>query len=97
VNLAALYFPWLEIVCAACLLFIPRFRIPALWVVLFLLIGFTAAIAINLWRGSEFGCGCFGRGMSDEPLGGLHLVRNAGLIALVVLGLVARRKSMVAE
>jgi putative oxidoreductase len=92
VNLAALYLPWLELVCAVCLLFIPRYRSAALWIVLILLAGFTAAIGINLWRGSVFGCGCFGRGAADEPMNWLSLLRNTGLISLVVLALVARRK-----
>lgn len=93
VNIAALYLPWLELVCAGCLLFIPRYRSAALWIVLLLLAGFTAAIGINLWRGSAFGCGCFGRGAADEPLSWLSLLRNAGLICLVVLALLARNKS----
>lgn len=91
VNLTALYIPWLEIVCAACLLFIPPYRVAALWIILFLLIAFTAAIAFNLWRGSVFGCGCFGRGASDMPLSWMHLVRNAGLIGMAGLGLAARK------
>ena len=62
VNPAAIYLPWLEAVCAVCLLFIPRFRPAALWIVLVLLVLFTAAIGISLIRGSAFGCGCFGRG-----------------------------------
>jgi putative oxidoreductase len=93
VNLAALYLPWLELVCAVCLLFIPRYRSAALWIVLILLAGFTAAIGINLWRGSVFGCGCFGRGAADGPMNWLSLLRNTGLISLVVLALVARKKA----
>ena len=34
VNAAALYFQWLEMVCAFCLLFIPRYRVAALWITL---------------------------------------------------------------
>lgn len=91
VNVVALYLPWLEMVCAACLLFIPRYRMAALWIVLVLLLGFTMAIGINLWRGSAFGCGCFGRGAADQPLSWLSLLRNAGLICLVILALLARK------
>ncbi len=93
VNLAALYIPWLELVCAGCLLVLPRYRSAALWIVLVLLLGFTLAIGINLWQGSVFGCGCFGRGASDQPLSWLHLVRNAGLIGLAGLALLAGKKS----
>ena len=93
VNIVALYLPWLELVCAVCLLFIPRYRSASLWIILILLAGFTAAIGINLWRGSVFGCGCFGRGAADQPLSWLSLLRNAGLICLVVLALLARNRS----
>ncbi len=92
VNFAALYLPWLELVCAVCLLFIPRYRGAALWIVLILLAGFTAAIGINLWRGSVYGCGCFGRGAADQPLSWLSVARNTGLILLVTLALVARKR-----
>lgn len=92
VNFAALYLPWLEIVCAVCLLFIPRYRSAALWIVLILLAVFTAAIGINLWRGAAFGCGCFGRGAADQPLSWLSAARNTGLMLLVTLALLARKR-----
>lgn len=93
VNFFALYMPWLEVVCAFCLLFVPCLRIAALWIVFVLLVMFSAAIAINLWRGSVFGCGCFGRGSMDDPLNWMHLMRNIGLIVLVVAALVARKRA----
>lgn len=93
VNLIALYLPWLELTSAVCLLFIPRYRPAALWIMLVLLFGFTAAIGINLWRGSVFGCGCFGRGLSDQPISWLNIANNAGLMLLIALALVAQRKS----
>jgi hypothetical protein len=92
INFAALYLPWLEAVCAFCLLLVPRLRIPALWVVLALLILFTLALGINLWRGSVFGCGCFGRGSLEDPISILHLVRNAALIFLAAIALLCRNK-----
>ncbi|MCP4214895.1 MAG: hypothetical protein GY765_09570, partial [bacterium] len=52
--------PWIELICALSLLCIPKFRIPALWISLFLLFSFTVAILINLLRGQEIHCGCFG-------------------------------------
>ena len=91
VNPVAIYLPWLELVCGVCLI-IPRYRIAALWIVLVLLLGFTAAMGINLWRGTAFGCGCFGRGAADEPLGWVSLTRNAGLVLLAAMALFARRK-----
>ncbi len=92
VNIAALYFPWLEAVCALCLLFAPRYRVASLWIVLVLLILFTGAIAINLWRGSSFGCGCFGHGAADQPMSWINLLRNTGLVCLCGLALVAQKK-----
>lgn len=92
VNPAAIYLPWLELVCAGCLLFFPRLRTAALWIVLGLLILFTGAVGINVWRGSVFGCGCSGRGAAEEPLGWVHLARNLGLIGLVVLARLARKR-----
>ncbi len=87
VNLAAIYLPWLEMVCVLSLLFVPRFRVAALWIVLLLLSIFTVGIAINLFRGTAFGCGCFGQGAKDDPLSWVHVARNLGLIALTVLAL----------
>ncbi len=93
INPVALFVPWLELVCVACLLFVPRYRVAALGIILALLSVFTVAICVNLWRGSVFGCGCFGRGATDDPLSWLHVVRNLGLILLAVLALVARKKT----
>lgn len=95
VNIAALYLPWLEMVCAVCLLFIPRYRIAAMWIVLILLAGFTAAIGINLWRGSMFGCGCFGRGAADQPLSWISIVRNGALILLILLGMLCKKRTRI--
>jgi len=95
VNITAIYLPWLEMVCAACLLLVPRYRIASLWIALFLLVGFSALIGLNLWRGSVFGCGCFGRGAADQPLSWLSLLRNAGLIGLVILALLSRSRGYV--
>lgn len=93
VNPVALWLPWLEMVCAVSLLFIPRYRVAALWTALVLLLVFTAAIALNMLRGSAFGCGCFGAAATDDPLGAIELLRNGGLIALALLALHAGRKA----
>lgn len=95
VNIIALYLPWLEMGCSACLLFVPRYRIAAMWIVLILLAGFTAAIGINLWRGSMFGCGCFGRGAADQPLSWISIVRNGALILLILLGMLCEKRTRI--
>ena len=51
VNIGSLYFQWLEVVCALCLIFAPKLRRAVLWITLVLLILFTGAIGINLMRG----------------------------------------------
>lgn len=92
VNLTAIYLPWLEVVSAACLLFVPRLRVAALWIILLLLIGFTIGIGINLVRGASFGCGCFGFSADERPLDFFHIVRNSALMILVVLALISHRR-----
>ncbi len=92
VNLTALYIPWLEIVCAVCILFVPRWRIPALCIVLWLVVAFTVAIGLNLWRGSVFGCGCFGRGSLDKPMSWLNIAHNICLMLLIGLAFVSRKR-----
>lgn len=93
VNLAALWMPWLELVCAFCLLFVPKFRVAALWIALVLLILFTGGIAVNLIRGSAFSCGCFSSSPAAKPMDWLSVWRNIALTLLVLLALVALRKS----
>jgi putative oxidoreductase len=92
VNAVAIYLPWLEAVCAVCLWFVPKYRVAALWIVLVLLAVFTSAIAINLLRGSAFGCGCFGSSSTDTPMSWMNVARNVGLVLLALLALVAAKK-----
>jgi putative oxidoreductase len=92
VNMASLYFQWLEVACAACLLFIPKYRVAALWIALVLLVLFTGGIAINLLRGSSFSCGCFSNSPIARPMDWLNVARNIALMALAGLALLAREK-----
>jgi len=91
VNIAAVYFAWLEAICALCLLAIPRFRAPALWITLVLLVIFSGGLIINLLRDSSFGCGCFSASPLAKPMSWLNVGRNGGLILLVAMALVAQR------
>ena len=93
VNAVSLYIPWLELGCGVCLLFIPKYRVAALWISLGLLVLFPAGIAINLIRGSAFGCGCFSHSPAARPMDGLGVARNIELMLLALLALHARRKS----
>lgn len=81
INVLAVFLPWLEVVCAAALLFRPRLRTGALVLVLLMLAVFTTAISINLYRGIDIACGCFSVNAAKGHLGWLSLVRNVALIA----------------
>jgi hypothetical protein len=45
----------------------------------------TAGVAVAVRRGVTAPCACFGSG-SRSPLSGVHLARNAGLLAVLVAG-----------
>ncbi len=92
VNAASLYFQGLEMVCALCLLFIPRYRVAALRVALGLFALFAVAIAVNLWRGTPFGCGCFGSSPLAPPMDWLGVARDLALMGICVLGIVSRKR-----
>ena len=94
VNPVALFIPWLELVTALALLFVPRLRVAALGVAMGLLLLFTAGIAINLLRGNLVGCGCFSNSPTAAPMSWLSVARNTGLFLLTVLALLARRRAV---
>lgn len=87
VNLMALMLSWLELVCAVCVLSVPKMRKPALMILLVLLLIFTGVIVVNILRGIQVACGCFDTSPLAKPLGWLNVLRNVGLILLAVLGL----------
>lgn len=93
VNIIALYLPWLEFVCAICLLFAPRYRVAALTVVLLLLTAFTYGIILNLLRGTNFSCGCFTTSPLARPMSWLSVARNGALMALVLMALFSHKKA----
>jgi hypothetical protein len=47
----------------------------------------AAGVAVVMRRGTRARCACFGSG-SGRPLGGVHLIRNVGLLAVIAAGLV---------
>ena len=81
INALAVFLPWLEMVCAVALVFVPRYRSGALVLILLMLAVFTTAISINLYRGIDIACGCFSVNAAKGHLGWLSLVRNTALIA----------------
>jgi hypothetical protein len=93
VNAVSLYVQWVEIVCAVILLFVPKYRVAALWIVLILLAMFTSGIIVNLAHDSSFSCGCFSSSPLAKPMDWLNVARNVGLIALVILALLSGFRS----
>jgi fatty-acid desaturase len=80
INALAVFLPWLEMVCAAALLFVPRLRSGAFVLIILMLLVFTTAISINLYRGIDIACGCFSVNAAKGHLGWLSLVRNTALL-----------------
>lgn len=80
INVLAVFLPWLELVCAISLCVIPRLRRGALILVILMLIIFTAAISINLYRGIDIACGCFSVNAAKGHLGWLSLLRNTTIL-----------------
>lgn len=84
VNIAAIYLPWLEAACAVALVALAPLRRGALlWVAAMLLL-FTGAMGINLYRGVNIACGCFSVS-GGESMSWLNITRNIGLLLLVAL------------
>lgn len=81
VNIAAIYLPWLELVCAICLLLAPRSRQAAYALLATLMLLFTVATAFNLLRGISTPCGCFGS--SDSPATWWTVGRNCLILTLI--------------
>lgn len=95
-HLIAAVVPALELVAAVSLLVGWRVRGAAL-LLGGLLLGFTGLLALALARGLDLDCGCFGGAAQVDPVGPLHLLRNAGLLALVAVLLVVTRRAAVVD
>lgn len=84
INPLAIILPWLEVM-AVLSLFIRRLRLAGGAILIGLLLVFIAAVGSALVRGLDISCGCFSTGPDAAKIGWTHLLRNAGLIVLVVL------------
>lgn len=78
---AGVYLPWLELACAAAILFRWRER-GALALLLMLCVLFSLALASAWWRGLDITCGCFGHTGAATGL-------PVGLARSVILGMIA--------
>ncbi len=82
VNVTAIFMPWLEIVCALALLFIPRLRYASAWLIALMLLGFSGLIGSALARGiTDISCGCFSVDPTGGHIGPANIVRNVALLA----------------
>jgi hypothetical protein len=87
VNAVSLWMAWLELVCGLGVLVFPRYRKPALAILLLLLLAFTGGIAFNLLRGVQSACGCFSASEMADPMTWRKVVENAGLMILAGIAL----------
>jgi len=85
VNLAALLLPWLEVITGAALIALPTHRRGAAAWILGMLIIFTGAILISLYRGLDISCGCLSTSPDAARIGWRKVIENTGLILLAVL------------
>jgi len=79
--LAAVYLPWLEILCGAALIF-NRAKSGALWLTTAMMLIFLAAMISAKARGLDIACGCFGHETKTSSHSFfIALARDAALLA----------------
>jgi uncharacterized membrane protein YphA (DoxX/SURF4 family) len=81
VNAAALFLPWLEAVCGF-LLITGQFVRGSALIVNGLLITFTAALLISIYRGLDISCGCFSSAPEAEKGLWGSVIRDVMLLAV---------------
>ncbi|HJW09416.1 MAG TPA: MauE/DoxX family redox-associated membrane protein [Holophagaceae bacterium] len=97
-SATALTLPWLELLCGLALVAGRWVRPAAAWVAI-LLLGFMAALGINLVRNHPVDCGCFATSGAGRPAAErlrdmkLDLARDAGILALALLALGSDERS----
>ena len=88
INLLAIFLPWLEVLIAASLITGICIRGAALISAL-LFLTFAIALTINLVRGLDISCGCFG--VSSGNINWLYLARDLSLFCMSVFVLIYDR------
>lgn len=85
VNLSAIILPWLEFVTGIILIFLPQLRRgAAAWIGLMLVV-FTTAVIISIFRGLDISCGCMSTDPAAAKIGWRKVAENAGLLVLTML------------
>jgi putative oxidoreductase len=82
--LVASTLPYVEFLAGVMLLLNLRVR-PALVTVAAMTVVFMVALVSVLWRGLEIDCGCFNPGGGQEATAGVALLRDIGLLVLIVV------------
>jgi uncharacterized membrane protein YphA (DoxX/SURF4 family) len=93
VNATAILLPWVELFAGIALIVAPRLRFGAAILILGMLVVFTSAIAINLYRGIDVTCGCFSSGGKGQRIGTMKVFENLGMI-IAAWFLVYREKAL---
>ena len=88
INLSAIFLPWLEVLIAASLITGIFIRGAALISAL-LFLTFATALTINLVRGLDISCGCFGA--SSGNISWLYLARDISLFCMSIFVLIYDR------
>ena len=88
INLLAIFLPWLEVLIAASLITGICIRGAALISAL-LFLTFATALTINLVRGLDISCGCFGA--SSGNISWLYLARDISLFCMSIFVLIYDR------
>ena len=86
VNLAspaAVFLPWLELICGICLI-INRWSSGSALIVAALIVIFMGAIAYNIYRGMDVSCGCFTLDNQAPHNMWLYLLRDAIFLAMSI-------------
>lgn len=93
INAAAILLPWVELFAGIALIVAPRIRVGAAILILGMLVVFTSAIAINLYRGIDVTCGCFTSGGKGQRIGTMKVFENLAMM-LAAWFLVRREKAL---
>lgn len=92
INLIAITLPYIELICALCLM-TGVLPVSSSIIISVMLISFMIAISINLIRGHEFDCGCFSVKNSGEKGSPIELlIRDALYLAMSLHIIFFKRK-----
>lgn len=78
---AALFLPWLELICGICLV-INRWTGGSALIITLLIAIYTAAVVYNIYRGMDVACGCFTLDQSTPANMWFYLLRDALFLAM---------------